>query len=267
MTDRFLLYVDLLGFKDIVRTEKHIIPDLLRILDKSKSHNHGDFEGFLLSDTLLIYNKSAADTDRWKSYCAMYLCEFAQDIQYMLLGHKTFFRGMITYGQFEDTGPTPNMNYKHIRSLWGEALVKAYQTEKDIQAVGLFIDETVKPFMNIFETHLYDSQKDIWFVDTATMLRGKLFNSRDFTYAKEDAIASATENLLAYDLVYLKQLFSNGHDQSLPPKVRNKYLTTWEFYRQKYKGLCAALEEADFRLEQVIKLDWEPFLRKIGTPR
>lgn len=265
MTDRFLLYIDLLGFSEIVRTKKYILPDLFRILDKSSAHKHGDFKVIQFSDTLLIYNDPAADTDQWKSYCAMYLCEFAQEIQLRLLGCNTFFRGIITYGQFEDTGRTPNENYKHTRAFWGEALIKASQAEKDIQAVGLFVDETVKPFMNIFETHLYDSKEGIWFVDTATMLRGKYLNGRDFTYAKEDVIASGNESLFAYDLMYLKRLYSNGHDQSLPPKVRNKYLATWEFYRQKYHGLCAALEESDFRFGEVIKLDWEPFLKKIGT--
>lgn len=266
MTSRFLLYIDLLGFSDIVRTKKHILPDLFKVLDNSSAHSHGTFEVIQFSDTLLVYNDPPASTGYDKNYCAMYLCEFAQQIKYMLLGRDVFIRGLITYGQFEDTGPTPSENYKHIRAFWGEAFIKAYETEKNIQAVGLFVDATVKPCMDVFKTNLYDEKKGLWFVDTAKMLEEKCLEGRDFNYAKEDAIATGTESLLAYDLVYLKRLFEHGHDQSLPPTIRNKYLTTWEIYRQKYKGFCAALEEAEFKFEKVIELDWEPFIKKIGTP-
>ena len=78
---------------------------------------------------------------------------------------------------------------------------------------------------------------------------------------------TSSESLLAYDLFYLKRLFEHGHDTTLPPSVRIKYLTTWEYYRQKYKGLCAALEDAKFDFRKVIDIDWEPFMDSIGTPR
>ncbi len=173
MTDRFLLYIDLLGFSEIVRTKGNILPDLFRILDKSNAHKHGDFRVIQFSDTLLVYNGTDAKTEHDKSYCAMYLCEFAQEIQYMLLGRDVFLRGLITYGQFDDTGPTPNNDYKNVRAFWGDALIKAYRTESGIQAVGLFVDDTLKPHMNIFETHIYDKDKGLWFADTAAMLRGR----------------------------------------------------------------------------------------------
>lgn len=266
MVDRLLLYIDLLGFSVLVQTKKDILPDLFLALDKSVVHQHGAFKVIQFSDTLLVYNEPAVDSARDKSYCAMYLCEFAQEIQYRLLGHNAFLRGLITYGKFEDTGPPPSENYKHIRAFGGEALIKTYQTEKEIQAVGLFVDKTVKPYMNIFETHLYDEDQEIWFVDTATSLREKGFEGTDFSYAKEDAVTSGNECFLAYDLFYLKRLFECGHDTALLPTVRIKYLTTWEIYRQKYKGLCAALEETAFDFKKVIDIDWRPFVDTISTP-
>ena len=128
------------------------------------------------------------------------------------------------------------------------------------------MDETVKPYMNIFETHLYDQEKGIWFADTAKMLRGKGFEGTDFSYAQQDAIGSGNESLLAYDLFYLKRLFECSHNEALPPTVRTKYLTTWEIYRQKYKRLCTALEEAAFDFRKVMDIDWKPFMDKIGRP-
>ena len=126
MVDRLLLYIDLLGFSVLVHTEKDLLPNLFLALDKSVVHQHGAFKVIQFSDTLLVYNEPAVDS--WdKSWCAMYLCEFAQEIQYRLLGHNVFLRGLITYGQFEDTGPTPSESYKHVRAFWGEALIKSHQ--------------------------------------------------------------------------------------------------------------------------------------------
>jgi hypothetical protein len=160
MIDRFLLYIDLLGFSEIVRSKPELLPDLFRIMDKSPAHQHDSFRVIQFSDTLLIYNATEVTEPRWKSYCAMYLCEFAQVVQNMLLAHDVFLRGLITYGPFEDTGPTPNADYSHVRAFWGSALITAYQTEKEIQAVGLFVDDTVQPFMDIFETHMYDEKRE-----------------------------------------------------------------------------------------------------------
>lgn len=267
MTERFLLYIDLLGFSEFVRLNPELLPDLFRALDRSNAHAHHAFKVIQFSDTLLIYNEHVAGSNYSKHYCAMYLCEFAQEIQYMLLGRDAFLRGLITYGKFEDTGPTPNKYYKNIRAFWGDALIDTHVALKNIQAIGLFVDQTVKPHMDIFETHSYNEQSGIWFADTATSLKGKFFDGNDFSYAREDAILSGNESLLAYDLYYLKQLFEHGHNKSIPPSVRTKYLTTWEYYRQKYKGLCTALEDAKFEFRKVIDIDWKPFIDSIGTPQ
>lgn len=267
LKSRFLLYIDLLGFSEIVRTRPQVIPELFRVLDRSNAHKHGDFGVVQFSDTVLIYSRPDKYSDKDKRYCTMYLCEFAQEIQYMLLGRNAFIRALITYGPFADTGPTPSSGYKHIRAFWGNALVRAYQAEKGIQAVGLFVDKTVKPFMDIFQTHHYDKKSGIWFADTATSLRGMFFEGSDFCYAEAAIPASGTEALVAYDLFYLRQLFRHAHDGSLSPSVRNKYLTTWEFYRQKYSGLTVALEQANFDFDKVIKIGWKRWTRRIGTPR
>ena len=264
MADRFLLYVDLLGFSEIVRSKPEILPDLFKVLDNSNAHQHGVFRVIQFSDTIIIYNEPYVDSDDDKRYCAMYLCEFAQEIQYMLLGRDAFLRGLITYGQFDDTGPTPNASYENIRGFWGKALIAAYLAEREIQAVGLFVDRTVKPYMHIFETHPYDEQGGIWFADTATSLRGKLFEGTDFSYAREEMIVTGGEPFLAYDLLYLKRLFEHAHDESLAPSVRIKHLTTWEVYRQKYKGLCRILEESEFEFRSVIDIEWRPFVDRIA---
>ena len=238
----------------------------LVVLDRSNAHQHGDFGVIQFSDTLLVYNKPEVHSLHDKQYCAMYLCEFAQQIQNMLLGRDVFLRGIVTYGQFNDTGPTPNESFSHVRAFWGKALIRAHTRQKEIKAIGLFVDRGVKPYMNIFDTHIYDEQNGIWFADTATYLRHKFFDGTDFSYAELDVLSGGTESLIAYDLFYLKRLFEHGHDESLSPSIRSKYLTTWEIYRRKYLGLCRTLEDSGFDFRSVIDIDWEPFVDRIGTP-
>lgn len=267
MANRFLLYIDILGFSEIVRRKPEVVPALFRALDNSNAHRHGDFRVIQFSDTVLVYNEPVARGARAKSYYVMYLCEFAQEIQYMLLGRDVFIRALITYGAFEDTGGTVNQTYEHIRAFWGSALIHAYQMEKSIQAVGLFVDKTVRRHMRIFKTHPYDAERKLWLADTATALRNIGLEGDDFGPTAEYICATGTEALVAYDLFYLKRLFKHGHDVSLDPSVRIKYLTTWEFYRRKYPHLCAALERERFDFDRVIDIKWRRFMRRIGTPR
>ena len=159
MIERFLLYIDLLGFSEFVRLKPRLLPDLFRVLDRSNAHAQHAFQVIQFSDTLLVFNENQVISDYDKHYCSMYLCEFAQEIQYMLLGRDAFLRGLITYGQFEDTGSTPNNCYKNIRAFWGKALISAHVAHKDIQAIGLFVDKTVRPHMDIFETHPYNKPR------------------------------------------------------------------------------------------------------------
>lgn len=268
MRNRFLLYIDLLGFTNLVQKGKGILPGLFHALDRSNIHTHpGSFGVIQFSDTIIVYNEIEANLHDDKKQCVMFLCEFAQEIQLRLLGCNTFIRAVITYGQFEDTGSIPNSEYRNIRAFWGESIISAFRTEKAIQAVGLFVNEDIEPFLmrDLFEPHLFDTHNQIWFVDTAKMLRHQFFEGSDFSYAKLNVESSGTEHLLAYDLFYLRCLYAHSHDLDLPPQVRTKYLNTWEIYRQKHTGLCCALEDSGFDFDSVLDMNLKPYLDVIGT--
>ena len=267
MFDRFLLYVDLLGFSDLVATKPEIVPRVFEALDSSPAYRHPDFTAIQFSDTLLVFNEREVNSNYDKHYCAMYLCEFAQHLQHTLLGSNTFIRAIVVYGPLEDSGPKSGESLNNIRAIWGESLINAYRLERSIQAIGTFIDETVQPHMDIFEIHTYDVQKRLWFVDTATYLRSYFLEkeSEDFSYAAYEVVACATEGLLIMDLYYLKLLFENSRDTEHTPAIRAKYLTTWEIYRLKYTGLCKRLQEVDFDFRKIIDIDWTPWIDRIIT--
>ena len=134
------------------------------------------------------------------------------------------------------------------------------------------MDETVLPYMSVFETHLYDKENGIWFVDTTRYLRTSSYSflvgaqNLDFSCVQEEISTTDCHSFVAHDLVYLRRLFEHGHDARLPPRIRIKYLQTWEFYRQKYKRLCSQFEQAEFDVTKVLNIDLQPFIDEISAP-
>ena len=217
-----------------------------------------------------VFNKEDPLSDCDKHYLTMYLCEFAQELQYMLLGRGAFVRGLVTRGQFEDTGSIPNSTYKNIRSFWGKALIHAYRLTTSIKGLGLFVDEHVKPHMRVFEVHPYDDHNHVWFVDTTSLQKqsfGYLANEEEPSTAIDNVRSSGLEHILAYDLLLLRRLFKSAHDYTLAPTVRTKYLTTWDIYRHKYRTLCRALEDTDFDLKELLGHNWERAVVQIRRSR
>jgi hypothetical protein len=87
MPDCYLLYIDILGFSELV-LKKGRIEDLYDQIDTLNSHEHTAFKTLAFSDTILIYN-----TVEWgRHYLVMYLCEFAQDLFYRLVSRDLHFR-------------------------------------------------------------------------------------------------------------------------------------------------------------------------------
>lgn len=95
MPDCYLLYIDILGFSELV-LKKGRIEDLYDQIDTLNSHEHTAFKTLAFSDTILIYN-----TVEWgRHYLVMYLCEFAQDLFYRLVSRDLHFRAYLCKGEF-----------------------------------------------------------------------------------------------------------------------------------------------------------------------
>ncbi|GGB72281.1 hypothetical protein [Glycocaulis alkaliphilus] len=154
MDNRIILYIDILGFSDIVnedkgRIVKHVI-DIFNAMDESPAFEHDIFSVLQFSDTLIIYSKNAPCSDDEQQYMVGYLCEFAQHLQYKLLSRNVFFRAVLTKGDFYDVAPGDSVHtFKNIRAFWGSALVDAAEKEKSIKAIGLFIDNKKNNHRNL----------------------------------------------------------------------------------------------------------------------
>src|SRR5881227_2355295 len=74
---KFLIYIDILGFSDLVR-RGGAADDLYRTVDSLNVHQHESFNTIVFSDTILVYNNVfLANVSKYR-IAIMYMCEFAE---------------------------------------------------------------------------------------------------------------------------------------------------------------------------------------------
>jgi len=247
MSDRYLLYIDFLGFTDLVERGTAIM-DLYDIVDSLNVHRHPSFKTIVFSDTILVYYLDPIDTREWRRYALMYLCEFAQDLLHRLSGTSIFFRGYITEGQFVHESKT------NLQAFFGKALIKAHQTEKDLNGCGLFMDEKIDADSDIFKTIPYSSGVRYVFLLTHLLaLSRECGNSYPV-----DAIfieARGLEYNIFNEISYLQKI----HDLSVNhpnPRVRAKHLQTWSLMNQQIPQIIKALLARAFSPSAICAMDW-----------
>jgi hypothetical protein len=148
---KYLLYIDILGFSNLVR-ERGAVGRLYKTIDSLNVHRHHAFRTIAFSDTLLVYNITNPETKDDCHYFIMYLCEFAQDLFYRLVGRDIHFRGYLTLGDFIVA------DFKNLNAFYGGALIEAYEREKQIESTGLFIDNNILGDCDIFHFEKYDER-------------------------------------------------------------------------------------------------------------
>jgi hypothetical protein len=74
MPAKYLLYIDMLGFSDLVR-KRGAVKKLYEIINTLNVHRHDAFKTIAFSDTLLVYNIVNPKTKHDREYLVMYSCE------------------------------------------------------------------------------------------------------------------------------------------------------------------------------------------------
>jgi len=252
LAKRFLLYIDILGFSNLVSEKSEDIAELYQIIDSLNVHSHYAFRTLIFSDTILVYNELPTTNVDDINYLVMYLCEFSKDLEYRLTSKKIFFRAYLTYGDFI------HEKLKHCDAFYGQALIEAYKTEKKIQAIGLFMDDKVVEYSNIF--HLIPYEHNTHFVFTRQVLED-FYNFRRFrTYPISENFIEQTDEIwfLANDIVYLESIFEHKENMNLSDTVRTKHSATWNIYNERYPAFLAALEANKFNPKAICnKSNWE----------
>jgi hypothetical protein len=243
MKDRYLLYVDILGFSDIARDTSARIDDLYEVIASLHVHRHHAFRTIVFSDTVIAYNVSEPVTAHDRRYLVMYLCEFAQDLQHRLIGREIFFRAVLVRGEFT------HYELNSIPCFFGAALIDAHQSEKELKAIGLFMQRSIVPDSSIFTTVSFNNNFNFVFItQTLDMVEdqyGGLFPVERSLLEASDLIYN-----LVPEVLYLKRLshLAQAHESA---NIRQKYSTTLALFRKRYPHTLEFLETNNFDFEQI----------------
>jgi hypothetical protein len=238
MAERYLLYIDILGFSDLVQEDESKISDLYEVFAALNVHNHLSFKAIIFSDTILVYNVADPDDQSDRSYLVMYLCEFAQELQHDLTKKDIFFRAVLVRGDFQ------HYELNGIPCFFGKSLIYAYESEKQIPAIGLFMHNSLTFESDIFPTRKFNEQFSFVFITQAlTRLEtdfGGEFPQEGWIFDETDETFLATPEVL-----YLERLayFAANHPVL---KVREKHETTLKLFKEHYPKTFYFLEHHNF---------------------
>jgi len=238
MTHRYLLYIDILGFSDLVVAGSPRVHDLYEVIASLNVHRHSAFRAIVFSDTVLVYNTDGGDTKADRAYLVMFLCEFAQDLQHRLTKRGIFFRAVLVCGEFT------HYELNSMPCFFGPALIEAYRAEKEIQAIGLFINKSIVEDSDIFKTASFNQDFDFVFImqslETAEHLYGGAY-PMDRNLLEETGLI----DYLVPEVLYLQQLHHNMQNQP-DVRVRTKYARSWDLFKGRYPKTLRVLEANSF---------------------
>jgi hypothetical protein len=256
MNERLFLYIDILGFSDM---SPKMIEKVYRNIDELRVHGHAPyFKCIVFSDTILVYSSEDWAVCEDRTGAIMWMCEFAQDLFYRLIGKDIHFRAILTRGEFK------HATLKNIDAFYGDALVRTYRDEKNVVCMGLMMDKSLVPYSDIFKTDPYD--KRYHFVHIMQNLLRISFKS-GYPIDPIHIVDCGLENLHAYDLVYIKNVYTHMTDPNMLPHHRAKYQGTWQMLRTRSASLLDAFVNSGFDARSVCDFDWSKPLRLVGTRR
>lgn len=255
MTDRYLLYIDILGFSDLVQGDTSRIDDLYEVIASLNVHKHDAFKAVVFSDTILVYNTESAHSRHDRNYLVMFLCEFAQDLLHRLVERNIYFRAVLVKGEFN------HYELNGIPCFFGPALVNAYNSGKEIKAIGLFIAKDVDKDNDIFSTSNFDENFNFVFV-TQSLQRVE----RDFQggFPADAWLFEDTEEIwhIVPEVLFVQSLHTNANSE-LPEPVKEKYRRSLAYYIDEYPKTFEFLLKNNFNVSEMSpRADWNTVLRR-----
>ena len=218
--NRVFLYIDILGFENLVRTNHVKVDQIFAIFDTPKVHKHFALQTIVFSDTILSFNKDKSlSTD---AYCT-YLVEYSQDLFYRLSAINVYFKGILTFGEFNFSKMT------YIQAYYGIALIDAYKDESILEGFGLYVDKRLSNEIIVFDkvpfTEKYDfillcqSLKNLYSTTEGILpININLLSETDTFYRIDEDLRFFRE------IEYLKQ-------NHLCKKIRAKYQKVYDTYK------------------------------------
>lgn len=249
MDNRYLLYIDVLGFRELSRTSPEKVDDLFEIVASLHAHSHDQFSTIVFSDTILVHNLPKPESAHDHHYAVMYQCEFFRDLLHRTAGRGFSFRAILTFGPFE------HYRLNDSPFFYGDALIRAYDADKSLQLTGLVMDNESRRHSDIFSTHRISEDWNYTFVTQA-------LDSWEDTYEAPMPLPGiiVKETDLGWMLgpeLELLAYYSRQASQHPDSRVRNKFKATLRLYKRRYPRIFKALEPTGFAMESVSsEFDW-----------
>ena len=242
MQKKFLLYIDLLGFSDIVDSPERV-RSLYKIVDSLNAHKHHYFTTIVFSDTILVYNTEQPKDDEDRNYIVWYAIEFAEDLHHRLTGTGTYFRAVLTHGEFD------HYNLENTECFFGRALVDAYYSEKNLPAIGLFIDDESQKYNEYFRTAPFIPNRSFVYLNRSLE---RLQETSNGVLPVDPIYVDASQEYpyILWELHFLRDIYEQMQAHSVP-SVRAKYLATWDLYHQRYTAILDCLRPNNFEPEPI----------------
>jgi len=247
LSDRYLLYIDLLGFADMTVREPRKVARLYSIIDSLNVHRHEVFKTIVFSDTILVYNHTEPKSDADRDYLVWYLIEFAEDLHHRFTGQDAYFRGVICSGDFD------HYNLKNIQCFYGGALVNAYLSEKAIDCAGLFIDSTCNNHNKYFRTAKYTDHLHFVYLNRHLEYLDQYCGG---IYPCQEVNMFDHAPYAPYQVRYLADLYRTMRSHH-SPRARIKLLGNWDYHALRYPQMTGILAQNDFDISALTpKTNW-----------
>ena len=260
--DRTLfLYIDILGFSDLILNKERMkdVELLYRIIDKARIHQDSNYQAIVFSDTIIAYNKLKNLSERSKEIEVMFLIELTQELFSKLIGRNIFFRAVITEGEFT------HYQLNNLEAYYGPALIEAYLAEKKLSGTGLFLDQKLRGLNKVFRFKKFSDKFDYIFLThmcsgLTHWLSRNVDDNEEADYSfypmPPELLTDAALEFMAYpELIHFREVYENMNNHP-EPKVREKYLTTWNMYSLAYPGLMRSLIKHNMEPSGMADLDW-----------
>lgn len=234
MNERFFLYLDILGFTELVRQGSEKIDDIYEVIASLNAHKHDAFKVIVFSDTVVVYNVDGGNTPADAQYLIMFLCEFVKDLMHRLTGRNVYFRAVITHGDFT------HYEINGMPCFYGNALVDAYNSEKELKAIGLFIDKKIAKYCHIFKYAEYNDNYNFVYV-TQALDEPESYCTYELPIEAELINMTDSKWFILPEIIHVNNMYLGSVNADFPEAVRNKYAASWEMYCKHYPVLTSHL--------------------------
>lgn len=256
-TNRYFLYLDILGFTELVKKNNgEVITDLYEVIASLNANRHSAFKVVVFSDTAIVYNVNGGDTPEDSRYLIMFLCEFVKDLMHRLTGKGINFRSVITYGDFT------HYELNGIPCFFGNALVDAHNSEKELKAIGLFIHKGISHHSDIFKYREFNENYNFVYI-TQSLDEIEFWGTSGFPLPKDLIESTGSEWNIYPELSYLASIQAGTLNIGFSESIRAKYIASWKMYCRHYPNLTHQLIASGNDIFSIAPLvNWQPVVKQ-----